>query len=158
MTSTIFVVDENRAIASSMAEVLNGCGPEFQTLTCGSPYGAVQLAQAVRPNLVLMDATADPRGAVLCGLALREFYSVHVVFMTLDPVLDRILIHSLSRNGRPFPVLKKSIEPLELVKEVRQYTGNCNLPASLPNFSKETYCRGVQRRTRTEAIQYRMHR
>ncbi|MBS1813319.1 MAG: response regulator [Acidobacteria bacterium] len=149
--TTIFVVDENPAIASTIAQILNGCRSEFQALTCNGPYGAMQLAQAVKPNLVLMDTARDARNALLCSMALRELYSVEVVLMTAGIDLERTVRETFPQAVRPFPVLQKPMEPLQILDEIRRYSRNSIFPAQVfqPEKHAASYCRGAQRHVRT---------
>lgn len=119
MATTVFVVDANRSVATSIAQVLNHSGGDIQALVCSDPSGAMQLAQAVKPDLVLLDMAGDIGSAVLCALTLRDYYSVRVALMTASLHSDATIACAFPQGAQTIPVLRKPLEPQLLAQEIR---------------------------------------
>lgn len=139
MATTVFVVDANRSVATSIAQVLNHSDADIQALVCNDPSGAIQLAQAVKPDLVLLDMAGDIGSAVLCALTLRDYYSVKVALMTASFHSDAAIACSFPNGAQTIPVLRKPLEPQLLAQEIVLISAGAEIrktaPASMPQVA-----------------------
>ena len=111
----ILIVEDDFLLTQCLVDLLGGAG--FEVVGCARRVGeAVRMAEALRPDVALMDIRLSGRrdgidGAVL----LRRHCGVPVVFLTSesDPeIVER------ARSVHCAPVLQKPCPPLRIVEAI----------------------------------------
>lgn len=114
----VLVVDDDRRIADTTAEVLKLAGFEVQAAYAGD--SALQIAASFRPDCLLSDVVMTGMNGVELATAIRRQYpETRIVLMSGQAGISEIL-DAAEEQGFEFQVLGKPIHPRNLIQELRK--------------------------------------
>jgi two-component system, OmpR family, alkaline phosphatase synthesis response regulator PhoP len=121
---TVLVVDDEPKIVQLARDYLEHAG--FEVVTTGDGARAVELAQARRPDLIVLDLGLPSMDGLDVTRALRAESNVPIVILTArDDEVDRILGLELGADD----YMTKPFSPRELVARVRSVLRRSDRPA-----------------------------
>ena len=114
----ILVVDDEQAIASTLATILGYQG--YETATAYSGEEAIQAACSFQPDFILCDVMMGTMNGVDAAMEiLRAQPKCKVLFISGNAGYRDLLGKAMAK-GFKFEVLEKPISPLELLGKVSQ--------------------------------------
>ncbi len=114
----VLVVDDERAIASTLAMILDHRG--YETATAYSGEQAIQMAFAFHPDCIVSDITMGGMNGIEAAIdILRHLPSCKVLFMSGNANSEGLLDKARAR-GFDFQVLLKPVPPSELLARIAQ--------------------------------------
>ena len=126
--SRIFVVDDQPAIASSLAAILrmNGFSARFFT----SPLEALTAARSESPDLVISDVAMPDISGIELAIQMRAQYPNCKILLFSGQASTSDLLEGARAQGYDFRLLQKPVFPPELLFEIGQLS--TGLLQSLP--------------------------
>ncbi len=116
LRQVVFVVDDEKVIAETLATILNGAG--FIALAFDDPCQALVSARETPPDLLISDVMMPGMTGVDLGIRLREITpECRVLLFSGKPLGD--LAETLRSSGAEFEVLPKPMHPTDLLKRLR---------------------------------------
>jgi CheY-like chemotaxis protein len=113
----ILVVDDERRIADTLAEILQMSG--FHVATAYDGWEALRVAARFRPECVLSDVLMPRMSGVDLGIALRKMYpGTRVLLFSGQAGISDLLLDG-QRQGFEFELIAKPIHPLKLIEFVK---------------------------------------
>jgi DNA-binding response OmpR family regulator len=113
----VFVVDDDRVIASTMAAILQLSG--FEARYFVNPLEALEAARTVRPDLVIADVIMPQLSGIELGVQLKQQCPTCKVMLLSGQAQTSDLLENARKNGHHFEVLAKPIHPEELLAKIR---------------------------------------
>jgi CheY-like chemotaxis protein len=115
---TILVVDDQRMIADTTAEVLNQSG--FRASRTYSSHSALEMARELKPDYLLTDVLMPGMNGVELAIEIaRELPMTRIILFSGQAGITDIL-HRAKDNGYVFELLSKPIHPEKLVDHLRR--------------------------------------
>jgi CheY-like chemotaxis protein len=113
----VLIVDDERVIADTLALILRSRG--FTVDTAYSGEDAVQLAEAMRPDVLISDVVMGPMSGVDAAIAIcGELPGCRVILIS-GQVLAADLLEKASARGHAFEVLTKPVPPSVLLARLQ---------------------------------------
>jgi CheY-like chemotaxis protein len=111
----VLIVDDEEAIADSLAEILNTFG--YQSRACYNGEQAIEFAHQQCPDVVLSDVLMPGLDGVETALRIRELcpYARILLFSGQANVSEDFL-HKAQEQGQEFELLAKPIHPEKLLR------------------------------------------
>jgi CheY-like chemotaxis protein len=114
----VLVVDDQRLIADTIAEILEGAG--FEVVATYDPWEALEAAAHSRPDHLLSDVLMPKMNGVELAVAIRKMYpSVKILLFSGQAGISEILIDARER-GFEFELIPKPIHPLKLIERIKE--------------------------------------
>jgi len=114
----ILVVDDERIIADTMAEILEGAG--FQAATAYDGWNALQIAGVLQPDYLLSDVLMPRMNGVDLAMAIRKMYpSARILLISGQAGITEIL-RAAQNQGFHFELIPKPIHPLSLIARLKE--------------------------------------
>lgn len=115
--SKILIIDDERLIATTLAEILKTEGYEIATAFNGED--AVRIARRFRPDFLLSDIAMPGLNGVQAVLQIREFLpDAHVLFISGHARSSEVLQEAQAK-GYEFELALKPLNPRDLLDKVR---------------------------------------
>ncbi|HEX3891467.1 MAG TPA: response regulator [Terracidiphilus sp.] len=115
---TILVVDDQRLIADTTAEILNQSG--FKASRAYSGQAALEIARSLKPDYLLTDVLMPGLNGVELAIEVtRELPTTRIVLFSGQAGIADIL-HRAKDDGYVFELLSKPIHPEKLVEHLRR--------------------------------------
>ena len=114
----ILVVDDEHAIASTLATILSYQG--YETATAYSGEEAIQVACSFQPNFILSDVMMGTMNGVEAAIEILHALPKCKVLFISGNAGYRDLLGKARAKGFKFEVLEKPIRPPELLGKVSQ--------------------------------------
>ncbi|MBI5764809.1 MAG: HDOD domain-containing protein [Planctomycetes bacterium] len=128
---TILVVDDMAILREPIAATLRLKG--FKTLTAANGQEALQIAQAQKPDLILLDVAMPVMDGLTCLNELRhrpETATIPVIMLTA--MSEREVVLKASQSGIAGFLLKTNFSTAELITRVQSLIGGAEPPAIKP--------------------------
>jgi DNA-binding NtrC family response regulator len=109
---TVFVVDDEPVIASTLAAILNASG--FQATAFTSPEDAIKAAEREGPSLLISDVVMPGMNGVDLAIHLRSLFPKCKVLLFSGQAATREIIDLAKNAGHDFELLAKPIDPERL--------------------------------------------
>jgi CheY-like chemotaxis protein len=119
----VFVVDDERVIASTLAAILqnNGFSARFFT----SPLEALAAARLKAPDLLISDVAMPGISGIELAIRMRAQYPTCKVLLFSGQAATTDLLENARAQGYDFDLLLKPLPPAELLFEVgKMVNGN----------------------------------
>jgi CheY-like chemotaxis protein len=117
MISRVFVVDDERVIASTTAKILLNSGYEARSFV--DPLEALEAAQVDCPDLVIADVFMLELSGIDLAIRLKELCPACNVLLFSGQAETQDLLDAARRQGHEFAVLAKPIHPTELLARIK---------------------------------------
>ena len=109
----ILVVDDERLIADTMTDILEGAG--FEVATAYDGWSALEAAGRFRPDYLLSDVSMPTMNGVELAIALRTMHpGIRVLLISGQAGISDLLRDS-EKRGFHFDLIAKPIHPLKVI-------------------------------------------
>lgn len=113
----ILVVDDQKLIVDTIAEILQGAG--FEVAVACDAWAALDLAARFEPDRILSDILMPGMNGVELAIAVRKMYpSVRILLFSGQAGISEIL-EGAEERGYKFDVIPKPIHPQKLIERIR---------------------------------------
>jgi CheY-like chemotaxis protein len=114
----ILVVDDERIIADTMAEILEGAG--FQAATAYDGWNALQVAGILQPDYLLSDVLMPRMNGVDLAIAIRKMYPAARILLFSGQAGITEILRAAQNQGFQFELIAKPIHPLSLIARLKE--------------------------------------
>ena len=118
MIKHVFVVDDDRVVASTTAAILQLTGYEARCFV--NPLEALEAARTVRPDLVIADVIMPALSGIDLAVQLKKQCPTCKVMLLSGQAETSDLLEDARKQGHHFAVLAKPIHPDELLAKIRE--------------------------------------
>jgi CheY-like chemotaxis protein len=116
--SRVLVVDDQKLIADSLAEILTMEG--FDSLPAYDGRQALEMASCFRPDCLLSDVLMPGMNGVELAIAILQNYPATAVLLFSGQAGISEILQEGRRRGHEFEILGKPVHPLRLIERLRQ--------------------------------------
>ena len=114
----VLVVDDQRIIADTIAEILEGAG--FKVMAAYDGETALEAARRFNPDYLLSDVLMPRMNGVDLGIAIREMLpATKVLLFSGQAGISEALLEG-QRQGYEFELIAKPIHPLKLIERLKE--------------------------------------
>jgi CheY-like chemotaxis protein len=114
----ILVVDDERIIADTMAEILEGAG--FQAATAYDGWNALQVAGVLQPDYLLSDVLMPGMNGVDLAMAIRKMFPAARILLFSGQAGITAILRAAQSQGFQFELIAKPIHPLSLIARLKE--------------------------------------
>jgi CheY-like chemotaxis protein len=114
----VLVVDDQKLIADTIAEILEDAG--FQAAAAYDGWAALEIAAALHPDFLLCDVLMPRMNGVQLAIAIRRTYpATKILLFSGQAGIAQILLDG-QRQGFEFELIPKPIHPLKLIERLKE--------------------------------------
>ncbi len=113
---TIFVVDDEPAISSTLAAILNSSGFSARAFT--DPLEALRSAEAQCPDFLISDVIMPQLNGIDLGVQFKAIYPQCRILLFSGQLATDDLMKSARKKGHNFNLLAKPVHPGELLAAI----------------------------------------
>jgi CheY-like chemotaxis protein len=114
----ILVVDDERIIADTVAEILEGAG--FQVATAYDGWNALQVAGILQPDYLLSDVLMPKMNGVDLAIAIQKMYPTARILLFSGQAGITEILRTAQNQGFQFELIAKPIHPLSLIARLKE--------------------------------------
>jgi DNA-binding response OmpR family regulator len=114
---TVFVVDDEPAIATTLALILNSSGFSANAFT--DPREALRFAETQCPDFLITDVVMPQLNGIDLGVQFKAMYPQCKILLFSGMAATSDLMESARKNGHNFNLLSKPVHPKELLDAIR---------------------------------------
>jgi CheY-like chemotaxis protein len=114
----IFVVDDERVIAETLAIILGKCG--FIATSFTNPLEALEEAPLRSPGLLLTDVVMPVLSGVDLAVQIKEICPNCKILLFSGQAETVDLLTAARNQGHNFPLVAKPIHPADLILRIRE--------------------------------------
>jgi CheY-like chemotaxis protein len=114
---TVFVVDDEPIIASTLASILNSSGFSANAFT--DPREALRFAETQCPDFLITDVVMPKLNGIDLGIQFKAMYPQCRILLFSGMAATFDLLESAQKNGHQFNLLSKPIHPEKLLEAIR---------------------------------------
>lgn len=119
--ASVLVVDDEKIIVDTLAEILNGAG--FEVLSAYDGWTALEKIANRRPDYLLSDVLMPQMNGVELAIAIRKMYpATRIMLFSGQAGISEILLEG-QRQGFEFELIAKPIHPLKLIEHLKDSQG-----------------------------------
>jgi FixJ family two-component response regulator len=115
---TVFVVDDEPVIASTLAAILNGSG--FKATAFTDPIDAIKAAEREGPALLITDVVMPGMNGVDLAIHLKSLCPKCRVLLFSGNAATSEIMDLAKKAGHDFELLSKPIHPKDLLAAMRR--------------------------------------
>lgn len=113
----VLVVDDERLVADTISEILDGAG--FGVLTAYDGWTGLEAAARFQPDYLLSDVLMPRMNGVELAIAIRKMYpAVRILLFSGQAGISEVLLHG-QKQGFEFELIAKPIHPLKLIERLK---------------------------------------
>jgi|SRR5579872_1082096 len=112
----IFVVDDEKLIASTLTLILTGKG--FYARSFLDPLDALQAAQSTRPDLLLSDVVMPNMNGIELAIQMQQLCPDCKILLSSGQVATTELLAAARLQGHHFEILAKPVHPDTLLQKI----------------------------------------
>jgi CheY-like chemotaxis protein len=116
--SKVLIVDDQRLIADTLAEILGNAG--FNAIAAYDGFDALDKASRFHPNWVVTDVLMPRMNGVELAITLRQTYPKSAILLFSGQAGISEIIHDAHRAGYQFELIAKPIHPMRLIERLKQ--------------------------------------
>lgn len=117
----VLIVDDERVVAESMAEIFRLSG--YEAVYATSPAEALEIARKIKPHLLITDVVMPGEtGIELAIKVLAEVPSCKILLMSGQAETTNLL-EDAEQHGHRFEILAKPVSPPDLLHRARRIAG-----------------------------------
>jgi CheY-like chemotaxis protein len=114
----VLVVDDNKLIADTITEILEGAG--FRADTAYDGWMALEMARRLKPDYLLSDVLMPRMNGVELAIAVRKLYpAARILLFSGQAGISEILLEG-RRQGFEFELIAKPVHPLKLIERLKE--------------------------------------
>lgn len=113
----VLVVDDERLVADTLAEILNQNG--FEAMAAYSAEAALRLADALAPDILLTDVLMPQVNGVQLAASITQSRPQVKVILISGQTGISTLVQNARNEGHTFALLPKPIHPHDLLNALR---------------------------------------
>ena len=118
---SVLVVDDEKLIVDTLAEILEGAG--FEVLGAYDGWTALEKIGNLRPDYLLSDVLMPQMNGVELAIAIRKMYpATRIMLFSGQAGISEILLEG-QRQGFEFELIAKPIHPLKLIEHLKDSRG-----------------------------------
>jgi DNA-binding response OmpR family regulator len=110
---TIFVVDDEPTIASTLAMILNSSG--FSATAFTDPMQALRAAEAQCPDFLISDVMMPQLNGIDLGVQFKAIFPSCRILLFSGQAATADLMESAQKEGHKFNLLTKPVHPKDLL-------------------------------------------
>jgi DNA-binding NtrC family response regulator len=115
-TRTVYVVDDERVIAFSLAAILNASG--FRAVAFTDPTEAIRSAAMDAPDLMISDVIMPGMTGIELAIQFQSAHPGCKVLLFSGQAATADLLETASKQGHDFQILAKPIHPKDLLAAI----------------------------------------
>ena len=113
----VLVVDDERLIADTITDILEGAG--FDAMAAYDGWSALEAAAGARPDYVLSDILMPAMNGVELAIAMRKLYpAAKILLFSGQAGISQILLDG-QKQGFEFELIPKPIHPFKLIERLK---------------------------------------
>jgi CheY-like chemotaxis protein len=116
--SRVLIVDDQRLIADTLAEILGNAG--FSAIAAYDGFDALDKASRFHPNWVVTDVLMPRMNGVDLAITLRQTYPKSTILLFSGQAGISEILHEGRRAGYQFELIAKPIHPMRLIERLKQ--------------------------------------
>lgn len=113
----VLVVDDERVIADTLSMILNQSGFEARAVYSGE--GAVELAQAFEPDMLISDVIMADLNGIDAAIRIRALLPRIKILLFSGQAATADLLEKARTQGYEFEILAKPVHPQDLLNKLR---------------------------------------
>ncbi|WP_109484383.1 response regulator [Occallatibacter savannae] len=117
-SAKVLVVDDQRLIADTLAEILNNTG--FDAVAAYDGFDALDKASRFHPHWIVTDVLMPRMNGVELAIALRKNYPSSSILLFSGQAGISDILNDGYRQGYQFELLAKPIHPMRLIERLKQ--------------------------------------
>lgn len=117
-SAKVLVVDDQRLIADTLAEILNNTG--FDAVAAYDGFDALDKASRFHPHWIVTDVLMPRMNGVELAIALRKNYPSSSILLFSGQAGISEILNDGYRQGYQFELLAKPIHPMKLIERLKQ--------------------------------------
>jgi CheY-like chemotaxis protein len=114
----ILVVDDERIIADTMAEILEAAG--FQAAVAYDGWSALQVAGILQPDYLLSDVLMPRMNGVDLAIAIRKMYPAARILLFSGQAGITEILRAGQNQGFQFELIAKPVHPTSLIARLKE--------------------------------------
>jgi CheY-like chemotaxis protein len=118
--SRVLVVDDEQAIADTLAAILGQSG--YETLAAYSGVMAIEMARSFRPHVLLTDVAMPGMTGIEAAAKVREILPACKVLLYSAHATTEKVLEAARAQTQGFELLAKPAEPAVLLAKLRELT------------------------------------
>jgi DNA-binding NtrC family response regulator len=126
----VFVVDDEFVIASTLELILRNQG--FDAISFCAPLDALEAACLQSPNLLISDVVMPELSGIELAIRIKEQCPNCKVLLFSGQAATAGMLEDARANGHNFAVLAKPVHPTDLLRKIREATGDADSSPSFP--------------------------
>jgi CheY-like chemotaxis protein len=115
----ILVVDDQKLIADSLAEILRNEG--FDSVPAYDGWQALEVASRFHPNLLLSDVLMPGMNGMELAITIRKKYPATAILLVSGQAGVSDILQEGYRRGHQFELIAKPIHPQKLIERLKQH-------------------------------------
>lgn len=127
MAKRVFVVDDEKIIADSLAAILVRCGYDVHAFY--DAESALTRAEALAPDLVISDVVMPQMNGVNMAIVISERFPACRILLFSGQTATIDMLDDARRKGYSFELLTKPIHPTGLLAKLEPATEHPSRPA-----------------------------
>jgi DNA-binding NtrC family response regulator len=128
--NSVFVVDDEQLIASTLAAILKLHG--FCATSFTSPLEALEAARLRAPDLLISDVMMPGISGIDLAMQMKAKYPTCKILLFSGQAATQDLLGDARRHGHDFQLLQKPIHPSVMLKSIRALADESKLPGPIP--------------------------
>lgn len=117
MKQKILIVDDERVIADTLVIILNRNG--FDASAAYSGESAVELAQTLRPQMIISDVIMNDMNGIDAAIRIRSMLPQCKILLFSGQAATADLLEKARSQGHEFEILAKPVHPQDLLMRLR---------------------------------------
>ena len=122
MAALVFVVDDEKVIATTLATILNNSG--FEAIPYTDPLEALLDAEFRCPDILITDVMMPQLNGVDLGVQFKAIHPTCRVLLFSGQASTSDLLRNARTKGHSFDLLAKPVHPTELLRAIREISVN----------------------------------
>jgi CheY-like chemotaxis protein len=114
----VLIVDDERVIADTLSTILSRSG--FSTMTAYDGEGALKLAHALAPDLLISDVMMPGMTGIELAIAVTETIPGCKILLFSGQAATVDLLEKARHAGHDFTTLTKPIHPTDMLKRISE--------------------------------------
>ncbi|RXH53971.1 response regulator [Granulicella sibirica] len=114
----IFVVDDERVIAETLATILEKSG--FSAQCFFNPLEALYAARSDAPDLLISDVMMPQLSGVELAVQMKTMWPLCQILLFSGQAATADLLQTAREQGHDFHLLTKPVHPSDLLKEIQR--------------------------------------